>query len=107
MQRGDIFDFARTGPISYEQANELVGLLNRITQKHSKTVNALITRLEALDPADRAKTSEIEIEVSREIEEWNAKVKKLGALPKGLWLVDFDSGDGYYCWKFPEASIGF
>jgi hypothetical protein len=24
-----------------------------------------------------------------------------------LWLVDWDSGDGYYCWRFPEQAIGF
>ena len=24
---------------------------------------------------------------------------------KGLWLVDWDCGDGYYCWRYPEASI--
>ena len=22
-------------------------------------------------------------------------------------LVDWDSGDGYYCWRFPEAAIAF
>jgi hypothetical protein len=25
---------------------------------------------------------------------------------KGLWLVDFDSGDGYWCWAYPEADLG-
>ena len=26
---------------------------------------------------------------------------------KGLWLVDFDSGAGYYCWKYPEPSLDY
>lgn len=107
MQDMGVFDFARTGPMSFEDANALVGVLNRITQKHSKIVNTLIAQLEALSSDDRLKTSEIEAQVSREIEEWNAKVHKLGAIPKGLWLVDFDSGEGYYCWKFPETKIDF
>jgi len=21
---------------------------------------------------------------------------------KGLWLVDFDNGSGYYCWRYPK-----
>jgi len=24
---------------------------------------------------------------------------------KGLWLVDFDSGDGYWCWSYPEEDL--
>ena len=26
---------------------------------------------------------------------------------KGMWLADFDAGNGYYCWKFPENEIRF
>ena len=22
------------------------------------------------------------------------------------WLVDFDNGEGYYCWKYPEDTVG-
>ena len=30
----------------------------------------------------------------------------LGGQPKGLWLVDFDSGDGFsFCWKYGEEEI--
>jgi hypothetical protein len=105
----EIFQFTRTGPRGREEASELVGVLNRITIKHSKKVNELIARLEALGPSveNRTKTSEIEAIVNREIETWNSKVRKLGAIPKGLWLVDIDSGSGYYCWKFPETRIGY
>ena len=28
-----------------------------------------------------------------------------GLEAKGLWLVDFDNGEGYYCWSYPESSI--
>jgi hypothetical protein len=105
--QGDVFSFTRSGPMSLDESNALVGVLTRITQKHSKKVNELINRLEALGPNEREKTMAIEEIVGREIEEWNSKVKKLGGLPRGLWLVDMDSGDGYYCWKFPETHIGF
>jgi len=40
------------------------------------------------------------------VEEWARQVVALGAEIKGLWLVDFDSGAGYYCWKYPEPSLG-
>lgn len=37
---------------------------------------------------------------------WADELRTLGAEPKGLWLVDFDNGDGYYCWSYPEPGIG-
>jgi hypothetical protein len=36
---------------------------------------------------------------------WAADVQALGPEVKGLWLVDFDNGHGYYCWCYPEAAI--
>ena len=36
---------------------------------------------------------------------WAAAVRGLGLETKGLWLVDFDNGDGYYCWRYPEPVI--
>ena len=42
----------------------------------------------------------------RVVEEWAERILSLGLEIKGLWLVDFDSGAGYYCWKYPEHSLG-
>jgi len=39
--------------------------------------------------------------------EWAREILALGAEIKGLWLVDFDSGAGYYCWKYPESSLEY
>ena len=45
-------------------------------------------------------------EERREVaEEWAREIMALGAEIKGLWLVDFDSGAGYYCWKYPEPRL--
>lgn len=41
------------------------------------------------------------------VREWAKEILSLGAVIKGLWLVDFDSGAGYYCWKYPEPSLEF
>jgi len=39
------------------------------------------------------------------VEEWAGELEALGLEIKGLWLVDFDSGAGYYCWKYPEPAL--
>ncbi|MGZ6970665.1 MAG: DUF2203 family protein [Thermoanaerobaculia bacterium] len=34
-------------------------------------------------------------------------MEELGIVVKGPWLVDFDSGAGFYCWRWPEESLAF
>ncbi len=41
------------------------------------------------------------------VDGWARAVSALGADVKGLWLVDFDNGSGYYCWRFPETDLEF
>jgi regulator of sirC expression with transglutaminase-like and TPR domain len=36
---------------------------------------------------------------------WAREIQSLGVEVKGIWLVDFDSGAGYYCWQYPEAAL--
>ena len=39
------------------------------------------------------------------VAEWARDMRALSLEVKGLWLVDFDNGEGYYCWKHPEPSV--
>ena len=41
------------------------------------------------------------------VRDWAREVLSMGAEIKGLWLVDFDSGAGYYCWKHPEPAVEY
>ena len=41
------------------------------------------------------------------LSEWARAMAALGVEIKGPWLVDFDSGAGYYCWKYPEPTLEF
>lgn len=50
---------------------------------------------------------ETETERQGVVGEWAREILALGAEIKGLWLVDFDSGAGYYCWKYPEAALEY
>ena len=48
---------------------------------------------------------ESEEERQKIVGQWASTIASLGVEIKGLWLVDFDSGAGYYCWKYPEESL--
>ena len=55
--------------------------------------------------SDPVHSAALESKINQKMDEWNSKVSRLGGISKGLWLVDFDSGDGFYCWKYPENDI--
>lgn len=48
---------------------------------------------------------DLEEERKAVFEDWARELHALGLEIKGLWLVDFDSGGGYYCWKYPELAL--
>ena len=49
--------------------------------------------------------SELRSQVEDVISQWVRAMEALGAEVKGLWLVDFDTGSGYLCWKWPEPAL--
>lgn len=102
--RANVVELKPKKVFSYEELNQVLPVIVRITKTYSEKVNKLIQRLDVLSQQDKA-TPQLECEVNALIAEWQNKVEKLGALTKGLWIADFDSGDGYFCWKFPEEQI--
>ena len=88
-------------------AEALLPLVYRLTEEYSKKVKKLINQLEAFPSKQSPRAMEVEDLINTLIEQWQNKIERLGAKPKGLWLADFDNGSGYFCWKFPETKIRF
>lgn len=104
----EIIGINRRSVFSLSEARQLLPLINRMTKTAADRVQVLIAKIEAKSRAVEADRQEIDVyesQASQIIQDWQTKVQKLGGLPKGIWIVDFDSGDGYFCWKFPEATI--
>jgi len=92
---------------SLEEANDLLPVVRRITRSYLERVETLIQRIEALSNVSSGVVDSLEAEVNENVQAWQSKLEKLGIRPKGLWVADFDSGDGYFCWKFPEENINY
>ncbi|MDJ0787519.1 MAG: DUF2203 family protein [Myxococcota bacterium] len=45
--------------------------------------------------------------VQRRVSRWAREMEALGLEVKGVWLVDFDTGGGYYCWRWPEEGLDY
>ncbi len=89
---------------SYEEARELIPTVRRRT-KEALSALAGTTAGDATD-ADEVR-ERLEREAAEILGAWARDIEALGIEVKGPWLVDFDSGGGYFCWKWPEESLDF
>ncbi len=106
----EIIGINRRSVFSLAEARLLLPVIIRMTKRASEKVQVLISNIESKSRSNDTDRQEIEVyeaQASQLIQDWQTKVQKLGGLPKGIWNVDFDSGDGYFCWKFPEESIDY
>jgi hypothetical protein len=78
---------------TYEQALALWPEVQRITSE-------AVERVEEIDSEDSSDYEGI-------VTAWAEAILELGIEVKGLWLVDFDSGSGYYCWRHPEPALEY
>jgi hypothetical protein len=80
---------------SYAEAQALVPEVRRLTGQAQRALAA-----SGLDPRQPDPDQGREV-----LGRWAAEVQRLGLTVKGPWLVDFDNGSGYYCWRYPEPSL--
>ncbi|MBT4760486.1 MAG: DUF2203 family protein [Bdellovibrionaceae bacterium] len=91
--------------IKLDKARELLPLIIKITKYYSERVNRLIENLENIDIEDVEFANTLEDQLNSSIRTWYQKMNRLGTKPKGLWIIEFDFGSGYLCWKYPEEDI--
>ena len=86
---------------SYEEAAAMLPEVRRLTERAHRTVEELGSEAGGSGRADLQKRLE-DI-----VNGWARALVGMGLEVKGLWLVDFDNGSGYYCWKYPEDGLHF
>lgn len=102
-----IFEINVKKKFNFVELNSLIPLVLKLTDIAQLEVSQLMSRIESNSKNSLERNQELESQISIIIDRWENKIEKLGGYPKGLWLADFDSGDGYFCWKFPETEIQF
>jgi hypothetical protein len=86
-------DVAKKAIFTYDEAVALLPAIRELTEVAYLKVEALGTGAD-----DR---------VQRIVVAWAETMIAKGLEVKGLWLVDFDNGSGYYCWRYPETGLLF
>lgn len=102
-----VIEINRKKNFCLEEVRSLLPVFYYVTSEPSRQVKVLSNRVQAFSDKGHPAVGEIEAEISTIVDGWQTKIAKLGGKPKGLWLVDFDNGDGYFCWKYPETEIKY
>jgi hypothetical protein len=83
---------------SYESAAALLPEVRQLTEEAARRVDEV--RAAGQGP-------EVEERVHSIVADWAEAMIERGLEVKGLWLVDFDNGSGFYCWRYPETGLEY
>jgi hypothetical protein len=87
-----------------QEARALLPRVRDLTQHYYNLVEELRDSLSDPDNTDEVKRLDARLHAT--VQQWATALQELGVEVKGLWLADFDSGDGYYyCWQLGEDDI--
>lgn len=89
---------------SLDEAGRLLPRVKAVTREAVTRVEALTVQIQAL-PDEHPTRARLSSDIEHAIRTWTREVQSLGLEVKGLWLVDFDNGEGYYCWCYPEETV--
>jgi hypothetical protein len=79
---------------TYEEAVALLPEVQRLTA-------------EAVEKLEQVSADAPPAQFQAIVGQWADAVMAMGIEVKGVWLIDFDSGSGYYCWQYPETSLQY
>ncbi len=89
-----------------EEAKALMPKVKGVTRPVFQLAASLAEELQEAEARDdESRAEETRERLHQLVESWAAAIRDLGPEVKGLWLVDFDMGDGYYCWAYPEEEL--
>jgi hypothetical protein len=86
---------------SYDEAAAMLPEVQRLTEEAYRKVEALGAI------AAGGSNAETDGKLNDIVNDWARTLVERGLEVKGLWLVDWDNGSGYYCWRYPEDGLHY
>lgn len=90
---------------SLEEARALLPEVKHVTAEAVRQAEMLAAELRQVEESS-PRHDRLAHRLQAVVDEWVDRIEALQLEAKGLWLVDFDNGHGYYCWAYPEDTIG-
>jgi hypothetical protein len=96
-----------THVFTLDEAQDLMPRVKAITKPVFELASSFSQELQALEEhQEHTRAEELHRRLQTLLTAWADTIRALGPDVKGLWLVDFDAGDGYWCWSYPEEDLG-
>ena len=89
-----------------QEARDLLPLVKKITVRSDAQLSPVQDRLNKMLANDPRRTSH-ERSYEKIVSQWKQKIERLGAITTGLWIVEFDLGNGCLSWRYPELSLAY
>ncbi len=89
-----------------DEAKALLPVIKKITHETYATLDPLRCELKKMSILDDM-SPELENQYKQGVQDWIEKMIRLGVSPVTLGVVNFDTGDGYLNWKYPETSLSY
>jgi|GEM_PF-6961176 len=93
----------RTKKFTLDQAQKFIPRLDGITFMAFELAKPLMEELK--NPLGKENKKDIAKKLQDIVDLWSEQIKFFGAIPKGLWTVDFDNGEGFYTWVYGQKEI--
>jgi hypothetical protein len=87
-----------------DEARQLLPTIQEMTAVAVSQAEVVADAIDSIDEDDPERTI-LGAELKLIVDDWSERIREMGLEAKGLWLVDFDNGEGYYCWQHPEPSL--
>lgn len=91
---------------SKDEAESILPVIRRITERASAAAGEINDQIKFI-PADEPLHKRLNMELDMIVRQWAIKVAKLGVNPRGVWLVDFDAGNGWFSWRMGDEGLSF
>ena len=91
---------------SLAEAQSLLPVVRKVTRRAVGDFNPVRGRYRNLLDCDPRKP-QLALQYEKIVRLWMTKMARFGLVARGLWAVEFDTGDGYLSWKYPELRLAF
>mgnify|MGYP005640954739 CR=1 FL=1 len=103
---GSVIPINSSRIFTQDDAEELLPVVKRLAERAATTVTDLQEQLR-WTPQEEPLYKRLSNKIESTVKIWATKISRLGCEPRGIWLVDFDAGEGWFSWRFGDDGLNF
>ncbi len=103
---GELIPIHAHRTFTQENAEAILPVIRRITERASVKMIDLKEQLQWV-PRDEPLYERLHTQMEDLAHRWAVRIAQLGCEPKGIWVVNFDTGNGWFSWRHGDESLVF